>query len=365
MTKVKTILPLAIGAVLVAVLVMSHSRSQAGLYQPLPVRSTSNLPVATAVIARSTINSPAGDSLLKLREMSSNPRMTAEGAITSYEIRGMIADRLRTNEAFCEWATSAVVTAVCNLAQNPNFSIYGTTGLSSNDLNISVDVVSVGGLRGTASYAPDTNSEESVEFVVEGGTNACVSMVQNRCRAFDYQTDEANFQTPTNPGHVGHMDWGNAKQPLSTNQLVEMSREAYSAMTGKWLAGTVQAKIDESAVIDPTIADPSVQVIGTPGARVATTLNRRYPYAWVSFAATNASFQPFNGELFQTRTGRGEFVKMIAFGRSKDQVQTAVFQLADQFLTPESTNWAQEVLTNVGSTPPDQVLKKTWKMPER
>src|SRR5262249_55639357 len=145
-------------------------------------RAVDVIPVATNLTDSpvAKVNPTVGRrSLDDLRALSSNASNTAEGATMSYEIREMIADRLATNETFRQWATAVVTTSVCKLVRNPRLTVYGSTGICPSNMAVQVDVRPVGGLRATAVYDPNTNSEGPLKFIVEGGANPSVTMVQN------------------------------------------------------------------------------------------------------------------------------------------------------------------------------------------
>jgi hypothetical protein len=349
------------GVLLAALVVLWHTRGRLAA-APTLVRAESTRPQAgSPTLNTNDQGATTNDSMARLRSIARNVSMTATGAIASYEVRGMIADRLRTNEAFLRWATNAATTAVGKLAGNAKIPIHGTKGLAADNLKLSVDVRAAGGLYAEAVYDQNTNSEGPLYFIVEGGTNPVVGLVQNQYRMASYQLDPQSWGSSQYPRTVGRMDWGNATSPLDPSLVEGMAKEAYFAMTGSELPPNLVPKIDVSGVTDPTVQDPDVQVIGKQGATVATVNNQRYPFAIFQFGEPDTLNQPFSGEMFQSQPGQPEIVNLFVV----PNLRNAVLELGDEFLGPSSGDWAQEVLNNVGSTPSDQVLRKMWKMPNR
>jgi hypothetical protein len=286
--------------------------------------------------------------------------MTATGATTSYEIRLAIADRLGTNEAFLRWATAAVSTAVCKLAQGKSAPIYGAAGLTSSNLQITASA-NVGGLYAEATYERDTNSDGPICFIIEGGTNPIIGSLRNPYRMEAYQLDPKAAESPFYPRKIARMDWGNAAAPLDQARVEAMAREAYIAMTGTLIPDGDQAIIRVPAVTDWTFQDPAVQVTGKPGATVRTINNERYPFAEFEFFDPATNDRIFRGQMVQTSPGRGEIVELFTTP-STECFQNSLIDLAQQFLPGD---WAQEVQAKFGSTPPDQVLKRVWRIPDR
>lgn len=344
----------AAGLLLAVVLLVFRSAENTGT--PIAPATNSSGPKPSAIPTASPVP-VASTNLVKLLTVISNASKTAEGMTASYEAREIIADRLRTNEQFRLWATNEVRTAVQHLVQARKIRVYGTRNLTTNDLTIDVDVKPVGGLWGVATYDPDTNSEGPLYFNVEGGTNPVIGLVQNPYRMANYQLDPQHW----GPRDIGQMDWSGATTPLDAGYVRAIAQEAYMEMTDSQLPANWVFQSDTSAVTDRTVQDPSVVVTGRPGATVATAVNQRFPFALFSFTDPTTGSAPFNGELVQTQPGQAEIVKLFY----SQNFQESVVELGEQFLGANSPDWAQDVLGNIGSTPPEEVLKRLWNIPNR
>lgn len=281
--------------------------------------------------------------------------MSATGATASYEMRLAIADRLNTNEAFLRWATNAVATAVFHLASSKDFHIHGADLTNTNALRIDVKAT-LSGLRGEASYDPDANSRGPVQFIIEGGTNPIVTMVQDPYGMAGYQLNPKQAGSDTYTRDVARMDWSSATAPLDKAQIEDAARNAYLAMTGSPMPDGVQVNIDVPPVTDGTVRDPSIQISENQGATVATVNNQRYPFADFEFINSESQARVFSGEMIQSAAGTGAFVELFTT-QSRSGVQNSVIDLGQEFLSP-SGDWQNEVLSKLGSTPQDQVLKK-------
>jgi len=356
--RTKPFILLAIGVLSLALVVLLRSGSKPGTAITAPMRTASAMSPTSDIRrdATSTNNSRG-----MLQDIAANVSMTATGAVAGYEVRQIIAEHLRTNEPFLRWATNTVTSAVTKLATNANIPIYGARGLTPGKLQVSVDVKPVGGLYAEAVYDPDTNSEGPLSFGVEGGTNPLIVLVQNQYRMSSYQLDPQSWGSQQYPRNVGRMDWAGATAPLDATQVEAVARQAYFAMTANEVPPTLVAKIDISPTTDPRVQDPSVKVIGKQGATVATVNNQRYPFAIFQFGEPGTLNQPFSGEMVQTEPGQAQVVNLVLAAN----LRGAVLELGDQFLGASSENWAQEVLSSVGSTPPEDVLRKMWRIPNR
>ena len=316
------------------------------------------------VTAQPTFRLPSSDasSVLRLRELAHNPSVSSAGATASYELRLAVADRLTTNETFRRWATNAVTTAACNLASRKEFHIHGANLMNSNSLQIEVGVA-ISGLRGEAVFDSDTNSRGPITFVVEGGTNPTVTMVRDPYGMATYQLNPSQAGSSSYPRHVARMDWGEATSPMDTSGVEAAARAAYFAMTGAQMPDGLQAKIDAPTITDPMVSDPSVQVTGNPNATVATVNNQRFPFVDFEFVNPASGDRILSGEMVQSSAGTGEFVELFTT-QSRFSVQNSIIDLGQMFLSP-SGEWAQDVLSGLGTTSQEEVLKRVWKIPNR
>jgi hypothetical protein len=159
------------------------------------------------------------------------------------------------------------------------------------------------------------------------------------------------------------MDWGEATSPMDTSGVEAAARAAYFAMTGAQMPDGLQAKIDAPTITDPMVSDPSVQVTGNPNATVATVNNQRFPFVDFEFVNPASGDRILSGEMVQSSAGTGEFVELFTT-QSRFSVQNSIIDLGQMFLSP-SGEWAQDVLSGLGTTSQEEVLKRVWKIPNR
>jgi hypothetical protein len=67
--------------------------------------------------------------------------------------------------------------------------------------------------------------------------------------------------------------------------------------------------------------------------------------------------------MVQSSAGTGEFVELFTT-QSRFSVQNSIIDLGQMFLSP-SGEWAQDVLSGLGTTSQEEVLKRVWKIPNR
>jgi len=347
-----------IAAILVAIFLF---RQNPQVQKPQP-EAKAKVSVQAAPLAIQETNSLDASNLTSLREIARNPSLSSTGATASYEMRLAIADRLNTNEAFLRWATNAVSTAVLHIASSKNFHIHGADLTNANALRINVKAT-LSGLRGEASYDPNTNSGGPVQFIIEGGTNPIVTMVQDPYGMATYQLNPKQAGSDAYPREVARMDWSGASAPLDKSEIEAAARNAYLAMTGSPMPDGLQVNIDVPPVTDGTVHDPSIQITGNQSATVATVNNQRYPFADFEFINSGTQARVFSGEMFQSAAGTGAFVELFTT-QSRSGVQNSVIDLGEKFLSPTG-DWENEVLSTLGSTPQDQVLKRVWSIPNR
>lgn len=357
--KLPFILIAAVAAAFLVAILLFRQNPQV---KNLPPEAKAKTSVQATPAAVQETDSVVASNLISLRQIARNPSMSATGATASYEMRLAIADRLNTNEAFLRWATNAVATAVFHLASSKDFHIHGADLANTNAMRIDVKAT-LSGLRGEASYDPDTNSRGPVQFIIEGGTNPIVTMVQDPYGMAGYQLNPKQAGSDTYPRDVARMDWSSATAPLDKAQIEDAARNAYLAMTGSPMPNGVQVNIDVPPVTDGTVRDPSIQISGNQGATVATVNNQRYPFADFEFINSETQARVFSGEMIQSAAGTGAFVELFTT-QSRSGAQNSVIDLGQEFLSP-SGDWQNEVLSKLGSTPQDQVLKRVWSIPNR
>jgi hypothetical protein len=267
----------------------------------------------------------------------------SQTSMTSAIAHKLIAEQLRTNEAFFEWATNIVKSSITHFVQNGSIPIYGSSGLTDEALKIrKVTVEAPVGLHAEAAYDPSPAVEGPLEFVVEGGIHPTMQLVQNA-----YRTERYQLNPPTwgrSPRKIPPMDWSCAVAPLDRQQVDGMARKAFQTMTGMNLDSfNVQTKIDiekfpnlNSVHADVTVASDSKIKILTPNDGV-------YPFAIVKYGDSNSVRVPFFGEMVQTSPGRGEFVSLLAIVNKSE----AVFELGEKFLGQGT--WESNMLKQVNS----------------
>ncbi len=334
----------SLAAILVVAFVVFRPSHRANAPSP----TAANPPTKSLTVRRDSAGL-AQTNLAKLLTIVSNPEKTGRGAIASYEAREIIADRLRTNEAFRLWATNQVWRAVARIMQNPKLHIYGTSNLTTNNIAVTVDTQPVGGLLAVACYYPDTNGSNLLTFNVEGGTNPVIEMIQDNNHLIDLLP----------PQHWGLSDWSGATRPLDPAFIQEIAQAAYTEMSGNPLPANLVFHCDTGPITDRTVHDPNVIVTGSHSMTVATTANQRYPFASFGYKDPIWDGDTFSGQIIQTQSGQAEIVELFY----PPWIQQSIMELASVFLSGESPDWPGEVLSEVGTTPPDQVLKKLWQMP--
>jgi len=264
-------------------------------------------------------------------------------SITSLLTHQLIAERLRTNSAFLEWATNAVTSVIMRFVTNGDVPIYGTTGLTAGALQFDkVTAEAPRGLQARAMFDPHPTTEGPLVFIVEGGVNPTIQLVQNGYRIESYQLSPEYWDRA--PRKIGRMDWSCAVAPLDKNQVDAMARNAFHEMTGLDLKSfNVVTKMDTEKILNTSAIHPEVTVTGNLNAKLFSPKDYVYPFATFEYSDSNFSRVPFSGEMVQSSSGRGEFVKLFAVSRNPD----ALFELGEKFIGQGT--WEQNLLFEVRS----------------
>lgn len=264
-------------------------------------------------------------------------------AITSAIAHELIAEQLRTNEAFLEWATNVVISTITQFVQNAGVPIYGSAGLTGDSLKIQkVTADAPVGLHAEAAFDPNPSVEGPLEFVVEGGIHPTMQLVQNV-----YRTERYQLNPPTwgrSPRKIPPMDWSGAVAPLDKRQVDAMARKAFHAMTGMNLDSfNVRANIEMEKFPNPNAVHADVTVASDSKIKILTPKDVVYPFAIFKYGDANSVRVPFFGEMVQTSPGHGEFVSLLAIVDKAN----ATFELGVQFLGQGT--WESNMLNQVNS----------------
>ena len=265
-------------------------------------------------------------------------------AITSALAHQLIAEQLRTNVAFLEWATNAAKAVIVSFIAKTDIPVYGASGLTSDALQLhKVTVNGQVGMYAEAIYDPDPANEGPLAFIVEGGIHPTLLRVQNGYRLESYQMRPELWSQSSRK--IGRMDWSSAVRPLEKNQVNMLARHAFHEMTGLDLASfhVEQTKMDVEGLLNPNASHPDVTVTGNINARLYTPKDYVYPFAAFSYGGGGSVLVAFSGEMVQTSPGRGEFVDLFAVVKKTE----AIFELGEKFLGQGT--WEQAMLDNVRS----------------
>ena len=331
--KQKMLILIAIGIAVVCVTVLLHVRSnkETATWQGAPSAPQPS-GVANAAL-------PELHALLVDDYHSTN----SHAAITSAIAHQLIAEQLRTNEAFLEWATNVAITTITQFVQNAGIPIYGCANLTGDTLKIQKATADAPvGLHVEAVFDPNPAVEGPLEFVVEGGIHPTIQLVQNA-----YRTERYQLNPPTwgrSPRKIPPMDWSGAVAPLDNGQVDEMARKAFQAMTGMNLDSfNVQTKIDIEKFPNLNAAHADVTVASDSKINILTPKDVVYPFAIIKYGDANSVRVPFFGEMVQTSPGRGEFVSLLAIVNKSG----AVLELGEKFLGQGT--WESNMLKQVNS----------------
>lgn len=152
-------------------------------------------------------------------------------SLTSLLAHQLIAERLRTNQAFLEWGTNVTAALITRFITNGSVPVYGTAGLTANALQFyKVTAQAPVGLDAEAIYDPHPDREGPLIFIVQGGVNPTIQMIENQYRVETYQLDPDLWKRY--PRHIERMDWSHAAQPLHREQVRALAYRAFNEMTG-------------------------------------------------------------------------------------------------------------------------------------
>jgi len=152
-------------------------------------------------------------------------------AITSALTHELIAERLRTNAVFLDWASNVTKSVILRFVTNGSIPVYGSSGLTADSLQLcKVTANGMVGMYAEAVYAPNTTNEGPLEFIVEGGVHPTRLRVQNSYRLVSYQLSPERWARSQRK--IGRMDWSGAVQPLDKEEANTLSRHAFREMTG-------------------------------------------------------------------------------------------------------------------------------------
>ncbi|MGO8766087.1 MAG: hypothetical protein ACLQSR_13250 [Limisphaerales bacterium] len=338
--KQKMLILLVIGAAAVCVAVLLHVRSN---------KETETSPGApdasqTRALQPSVITNPALPELHTLL-VDDYHSTNSHAAITSAIAHELIAEQLRTNEAFLEWATNAVISTITQFVQNVSIPIYGSAGLTGDTLKIrKVTADAPVGLHAEAVFDPNPAVEGPLEFIVEGGIHPTLQLVQNAYRTERYQLNPTTTAWGRSRRNIGPMDWSGAVAPLDKGQVDELARKAFHAITGMNLESfNVETKIDIEKFPNPNGVHADATVATDSKIKILTPKDVVYPFAIIKYGDANSVRVPFFGEMVQTSPGRGEFVSLLAIVSKTE----AVYELGEKFLGQGT--WESNMLKQVNS----------------
>lgn len=279
-----------------------------------------------------------------------------QAAIKSAAAHELIAEQLRTNEAFLTWATNAAISAIVQFVSDGNVPVYGAAGLTADSLHFyKVTAFAPVGLEAEATYDPTPATEGSLVFVVDGGVHPTVSLVKNPYRIESYQLDPDSWNRY---GRSGQMDWSCAVSPLDKNWVDEEARNAFHEMTGLDLNSfNVETNIRMEKFLNKNAVHSGVTVTGSLQARLFTPKDYVYPFATFEYGNSNLTRVTFEGEMVQTSPGRGEFVSLLAF-LNKTQ---GIFELGEKFLGQGT--WEQDMVDQIDAMSEEQreqVFRRTF-----
>jgi hypothetical protein len=305
----------------------------------------------------STLSAPitaTNESVTELRKLLNDDYHSGDlhDAITSALAHQLIAEQLRTNVAFLDWASNTTKSVILRFMARSGLSIYGATGLTADNLQLNkVTVNGLVGISAEAVYDPDPTNEGPLAIIVEGGVHPTILRVQNGFRLISYQLNPEYWEK--GPRKIGRMDWSCAVRPLDTNQVSRLAHRAFREMTGLDLGSfhLEKSKIDVEGILNPNASHPEVTVTGNLNAKLYTPKDYLYPFAEFQYDDTSSAHPvhvTFSGEMVQTSPGRGEFVELFAVVRKTE----AIFELGEEFLGQGT--WEQAMLDNVRSLNTEQ-----------
>ena len=263
-------------------------------------------------------------------------------SITSLLAHQLIAERLKTNDAFLKWATNAATSVIARFMLQGSSPIYGSRGFKVDALHFyKVTVSALTGFEAKADYDPNPSNEGPLDFMLEGGIRPTLLRVQNGYRMEGYQIDPESWKRA--PRNIGRMDWSFSVAPLDKNQVDTLARRAFHEMTGLDLSDfNAEAKIRTPEILNPEAVHSDVKVTGNINARLfSKPKDYVYPFAIFQYDKLDPALVFFSGEMVQTSAAHGEFVSLFAGVRKTE----AIFELGEKFLGQGT--WEQEFITKV------------------
>jgi hypothetical protein len=276
---------------------------------------------------------------------STNYHASFKSAVT----HELLAEQLKTNNAFLEWATNVAVTTIAQLVTNGEVPIYGTVNFSADALQFDkVTVTGWSGLYARAVYDPTPTQEGPLEFIVEGGVYPQITRIQNSYRMEKYQIDKSLWTH--SPRNLGRMDWSGAVSPLDKSIVNLMLQQAFHDLTGRDLASLHLApEMTMPKILNTAASHRSEKVAGQNShARLYSSKDYVYPFAIFSTGYNNPAYVSFEGEIVQTSPGQGKFVSLSVMQRNTE----AVYDLGEKFLG--HAGWDQDMLDQVNSMSDEQ-----------
>lgn len=327
--KQKMLILTAIGVAAVCVAVLLHVR---------PKRETETLQGVLSISQSSGVTNAAALPGIVTLLVNDYHSTNSHTAITSAIAHELIAEQLRTNQAFLEWATNVVILTITQFVQNENIPIYGSAHLTGEALRFrKVTADAPVGLHAEVVFDPDPSAEGPLAFVVEGGIHPTIQLVRNAYRTEMYQLYPAALGRSRRK--IAPMDWSCAVAPLDKGQVDEMARKAFHAMTGMNLDSfNVQTKIETEDFPNRTDSN----------SKIFSAKDVVYPFAIFKYGDSNSVRVPFFGEMVQTSRGHGEFVSLLAIVSKTE----AVYELGEKFLGQGT--WESNMLNQVNSMNTEQ-----------
>lgn len=260
----------------------------------------------------------------------------------------LIAEQLRTNDAFLNWASNAAKMTVLEFFEHQDVPVYRSAGLTAETLQIqNVTVNGLVGIYAELAYDPDPAHEGSLDFLVEGGIRPTILRIENGYRMAAHQLFPGYWDQC--PRQIGRTDWSGATAPLDDSQINRLAQKAFYEMTGRELSSfhLQNTKIDTTGVPNPDAPQKAV-FTGNLSGKINSRNDFVYPFATFSFDDGNFFQVAFSGEMLQTTPGHGEFVELFAPMRKTE----AIFELGEKFLGQGT--WEQAMLDKVRSLNADE-----------
>jgi hypothetical protein len=307
--------------------------------------SRQSMSSTNVVVAVSIVTNPEIERLRDVvNDYHSTNHHTSFASVITHEL---IAEQLKTNAAFLEWATNVAATTIADFVKNGGVPIYGITNFSADALQFDkVTVDSWNGLFARAIYDPTPTLEGPLEFNVEGGIHPLITRIQNGYRMEKYQLDPSLWTRA--PRNLGRMDWSGATAPLNKSIVKMMVEQAFHELTGMNLDTLhIGLEISTPEILNTDASHPTETVAGENAhAKLYSSKDYLYPFATFSINYTNVVL--FEGEIVQTSAERGEFVSITTLERNTQ----ALFDFGEKFLG--NGTWERDMLDQVNSMNKEQ-----------